>query len=299
MAHPAFAEDPTVPPGGTAGGNGQPPAQAGGRRLGTAAIALGIAGIVFAILPHVSGFGVFLGIVGLVLGIIGLRRKAQRALPGTVLSVVAIVLGGVFSGLYGSGSANSAAPAAAPSTSSAEASTAATPAETEAAATPSQAAAPAGSVAQLQALAAAKTYLDSGMGFSQAGLLAQLTSSAGNGFSQTDAQWAIDRSGADWNAQALSAAEAYLKSGMGFSEASLTQQLTSSAGNQFAPDQAAHAVANAGADWNAQAVDAAKGYIASGMGFSRQSLIDQLTSSAGNQFTPDQAAYAATQVGLN
>jgi hypothetical protein len=164
---------------------------------------------------------------------------------------------------------------------------------------PAKKAAPAGSVGQLQALAAATGYLDSGLGFSQASLLGQLTSTAGNGFSQADSQWAIDHSGADWNAQALSAANGYLKSGMGFSEQSLTGQLTSSAGNQFTADQAAYAVANSGADWNAQAVDAAKGYVSSGMGFSRQSLIDQLSSSAGNQFTPDQAAAAATAVGLN
>ena len=35
----------------------------------------------------------------------------------------------------------------------------------------------------------------------------------------------------------------------------------------------------------------------SGMGFSRQSLIDQLTSPAGNQFTQAEAQYAADQVG--
>jgi len=38
--------------------------------------------------------------------------------------------------------------------------------------------------------------------------------------------------------------------------------------------------------------------MASGMGFSRQSLIDQMTSDAGNKFTQAQAAYAADAVGL-
>ncbi|MDP9905580.1 Ltp family lipoprotein [Arthrobacter bambusae] len=159
-------------------------------------------------------------------------------------------------------------------------------------------AAPSGTAAQLQALAAAKNYLDSGLGFSQASLAKQLTSSAGNGFAQADAQWAVDHSGADWNAQAAKAAKGYLTSGMGFSQASLTAQLTSSAGNQFTQAQADYAVANSGADWNAEAVKAAKGYMSSGMGFSRQSLIAQLTSSAGNQFTAAQAGYAADQVGL-
>ncbi|MEZ2392070.1 Ltp family lipoprotein [bacterium RCC_150] len=159
-------------------------------------------------------------------------------------------------------------------------------------------AAPSGTAAQMQALAAAKGYLNSGIGFSQASLTKQLTSSAGNGFAQADAQWAVDNAGADWNAQALKAAKGYLTSDLGFSQASLAKQLTSSAGNQFTPPQAESAVANSGADWNAEAVKAAKGYMSSGMGFSRQSLIAQLTSAAGNQFTDTQAGYAADQVGL-
>lgn len=174
---------------------------------------------------------------------------------------------------------------------------AATTAGTQAA-TAAAPAAPNGTAAQLQALAAAKGYLTSGMGFSQASLTKQLTSSAGNGFNETDAAWAVDHSGADWNAEALKAAKGYLTSGMGFSQASLTKQLTSSAGNQFTAPQAEYAVTNSGADWNAEVVKAAKGYMNSGMGFSRQSLIAQLTSAAGNQFTAEQAGYAADQVGL-
>lgn len=160
------------------------------------------------------------------------------------------------------------------------------------------AASPNGTTAQIQALTAAKSYLASGMGFSQASLTKQLTSSAGNGFTAADAKWAVDHSGADWNAEATKAAKGYLDSGMGFSEASLTKQLTSPAGNQFTAAQAKQAVAGSGADWNAEAVKAAKAYMDSGMGFSRQSLIAQLTSAAGNQFTQAQAAYAADQVGL-
>jgi len=166
------------------------------------------------------------------------------------------------------------------------------------AAAPAAAAAPSGTTAQLQALAAAKGYLTSGMGFSQASLTKQLASSAGNKFAQADAEWAVANSGADWNAEAVKAAKGYLTSGMGFSQASLTKQLTSSAGNEFTQPQAENAVANSGADWNAEAVKAAKGYLTSGMGFSRQSLIAQLTSAAGNQFTEAQAGYAADQVGL-
>ena len=47
-----------------------------------------------------------------------------------------------------------------------------------------------------------------------------------------------------------------------------------------------------------QAVDAAKGYLSMGSGFSQESLLQQLTSSAGNGFTETQAEYAVSKVGL-
>lgn len=257
--------------------------------LGTWARGLGVLGIIFAFTPA-AGFGIFLGVVALVLGIIGLLRKARSARTGAILGAIALILGIIFVNVYSSGPSSSSAPAASSARGSSP-----TAATTAPASEPSV---PSGTAAQLQALAAAKGYLTSGMGFSQASLAAQLTSSAGNGFAQADAQWAVDHAGADWNAQAVKAAKGYLISGMGFSQASLTAQLTSSAGNQFTQPQAEYAVAQSGADWNAEAVKAAKGYMSSGMGFSRQSLIAQLTSSAGNQFTAPQAGYAADQVGL-
>lgn len=286
----------------------EPPKPRSNAGLGTAALVLGIVGTVFAVIPHTGGFGIFLGIVGLVLGIIGLRKKGKRAVAGTVLAGVAVVLGSIFSGVYGgsadtsdtSAAIDDAATSASAAKGSAAKADAAPATEETTAAKPAaeKPAEPEGTVGQLQAYAAAKSYLDSGMGFSAASLLSQLTSSAGNGFEQADAQWAIDHSGADWNEQAADAAKGYLDSGMGFSQASLTDQLTSSAGNQFTAEQAADAVAKSGADWNAQAVDAAKGYMSSGMGFSRASLVDQLTSAYGNQFSQEQAEYAAGQVGL-
>jgi 4-aminobutyrate aminotransferase-like enzyme len=74
--------------------------------------------------------------------------------------------------------------------------------------------------------------------------------------------------------------------------------LATSSGNRFTQEQAEYAVANSGADWNEQAVKAAKGYMDSGMGFSRQSLIDQLKSPYSNQFTQEQAQHAVDQVTL-
>jgi hypothetical protein len=50
-------------------------------------------------------------------------------------------------------------------------------------------------------------------------------------------------------------------------------------------------------DWNAQAVKSAKDYLQT-TSFSCQGLIEQLSSSAGEQFTVAQAQYAAHNVGL-
>jgi Host cell surface-exposed lipoprotein len=151
--------------------------------------------------------------------------------------------------------------------------------------------------AQQQAVEAAQGYLSEGQGFSKQGLLSQLTSSAGNGFSTPDAEFAIHYLNPNWDQQAVDAANGYLTEGQGFSEQGLLQQLTSSAGSGFTQPQAEYAINYLHPDWDAQAVDAAKGYMKIG-GFSRASLIQQLTSSAGSGFTQAQAEYAASKVGL-
>ena len=58
---------------------------------------------------------------------------------------------------------------------------------------------------QREALQSAKSYLETG-GFSQAGLIDQLTSSYGDGFSHADAVWAVDHAHANWNAEAVQSA---------------------------------------------------------------------------------------------
>jgi hypothetical protein len=153
------------------------------------------------------------------------------------------------------------------------------------------------SAAEQQAVDAAQGYLSEGQGFSEQGLLSQLTSSAGNGFSKSDAEFAIQYLNPNWDPQAVDAANGYLSEGQGFSDQGLLQQLTSSAGNGFTQAQAEYAINDLHPDWDAQAVDAAKGYMQMG-GFSQASLIQQLTSSAGNGFTQAQAEYAASNVGL-
>jgi hypothetical protein len=163
--------------------------------------------------------------------------------------------------------------------------------------TPAAPASPSMTGAQQQAVSAANGYLSEGQGFSKQGLLQQLTSSAGDGFSKSDAEFAINYLHPNWDQQAADAANGYLSEGQGFSQASLTQQLTSSAGDGFTQAQAEYAINYLHPDWDAQAVDAAKGYMQMG-GFSQASLIQQLTSSAGDGFTQTQAEYAASQVGL-
>lgn len=168
---------------------------------------------------------------------------------------------------------------------------------TSAPSTPAAPASPAMTGAQQQAVDAAEDYLSEGQGFSDQGLLSQLTSSAGNGFSKSDAEFAVNSLNPNWNGQAVDAAEGYLSEGQGFSDQGLLQQLTSSAGDGFTEAQAEYAINSLHPNWNAQAVDAAKGYMQLG-GFSQASLIQQLTSSAGDGFTQAQAEYAASRVGL-
>ena len=163
--------------------------------------------------------------------------------------------------------------------------------------TPAAPASPSMTGAQQQAVDAAQSYLSEGQGFSEQGLLSQLTSSAGEGFLEPDAEFAIRYLNPNWDQQAVDAANGYLNEAQGFSEQGLIQQLTSSSGNGFTQAQAEYAINHVYADWDAQAVDAAKGYMQMG-GFSQESLIQQLTSSSGNGFTQAQAEYAASKVGL-
>ena len=98
--------------------------------------------------------------------------------------------------------------------------------------------------------------------------------------------------------QALAAAEDYLGDGQGFSQQGLIDQLDSSFGNSFSVADATWGVDHSDANWDDQAVDCAKGYMSDGQGFSRQGLIQQMTSAYGNKFTEAQAEYAANAVGL-
>lgn len=162
-------------------------------------------------------------------------------------AVITIALGGAI-GLAACGPATSTSPPPPTVTRTALPSGAASSAAVPGVAAPvaSDTTAPDMTVAQQQAVQSARSYLDMGSGFSRESLLKQLTSSYGEGFSEADAEFAVN----------------YLKP-----------------------------------DWNAQAVECAKGYLAL-ESFSRSRLIEQLTSKYGNGFTEAQAEYAANKVGL-
>ena len=104
---------------------------------------------------------------------------------------------------------------------------------------------PAVSLQEQNAIQAAQQYLSLGSGFSQAGLITQLSSSYGDGYPLAVATAAVDSLNVDWNAQAVLAAKAYLQTSS-FSCSGLEQQLDSSYGSQFTAAQATYAATQVG-----------------------------------------------------
>lgn len=98
---------------------------------------------------------------------------------------------------------------------------------------------------QKNAVRSAKQYL-SMQGFSRKGLIQQLSSDAGDGYSVADATVAVDSLSVDWNEQAVRSANQYL-SMMGFSCKGLIEQLSSNAGDGYTVSQATHGARQAGA----------------------------------------------------
>lgn len=149
--------------------------------------------------------------------------------------------------------------------------------------------------AQQNAIRAANQYL-SVSAFSKKGLIQQLSSSAGSGFSKSLAVFAVNHVHVSWNKEATKAAKSYLST-QAFSRRGLIQQLDSTAGAGFTPAQAVYGVKHVRVNWNKEAVKAAKSYLSSSA-FSCQDLVQQLDSAAGSGFTRAQATYAAKKVGI-
>ena len=94
--------------------------------------------------------------------------------------------------------------------------------------------------ANRRALESAESYL-SMSGFSKQGLYEQLSSPAGEGFTQAEAQYAVDHVDVDWNKEAVQSARSYLEMSP-MSKSALIEQLSSSAGEGFTYEQAVYAV---------------------------------------------------------
>ena len=94
--------------------------------------------------------------------------------------------------------------------------------------------------ANARAMESAESYLAMS-GFSKQGLYEQLSSSAGEGFTETEAQYAVDHVNVDWNKEAVQSARSYLEMG-GMSRQALIEQLSSPAGEGFTYEQAVYAV---------------------------------------------------------
>ena len=98
---------------------------------------------------------------------------------------------------------------------------------------------------QRNAARSASSYL-SMTGFSRDGLIDQLSSDAGEGYSVADATAAVDSLNVDWKENAARSAKEYLNI-TGFSCKRLIEQLSSSAGSKYTLEQATYGAHAAGA----------------------------------------------------
>ncbi|MGI6020188.1 MAG: Ltp family lipoprotein [Lachnospiraceae bacterium] len=157
------------------------------------------------------------------------------------------------------------------------------------------------STEQRNAIRSAESYLEF-TGFSKIGLVSQLSSEYGDQYPEEVAEFAVqyleDNNMVDWTEEAIESAQSYL-SFSGFSKLGLIDQLTSEYGEQFTREEADSAVQyleeNSLVNWNDEAVESAQSYL-DFSAFSRNELYDQLTGEYGDQYTPEQAEYALTQV---
>lgn len=92
------------------------------------------------------------------------------------------------------------------------------------------------------ALKAAETY-SSTMKMSKQGIYDQLISKVGEGFSEEEAQYAIDNIDANWKENALKKAEMYTDE-MDISDSKVYDKLISSAGEKFTKEEAQYAIDN-------------------------------------------------------
>jgi hypothetical protein len=171
-------------------------------------------------------------------------RSAARIVLGVILGIVLTLIISAVALVACVGAAVESADEAIESVSTPAAEDTAAGAGAPTAAAPSQTPAPeetpAGTVAQQNALEAAQSYLEFGA-FSRLGLIGQLSSEYGDGYSVADATWAVDHLvGVDWKEQAVRSGQSYLDMSA-YSRAGLIEQLSSEYGDKFTKAEATYA----------------------------------------------------------
>jgi hypothetical protein len=211
--------------------------------LALAALIIGIGAFLFGLVPV---FGALVGITGVVLGVLALRKRQSKG-----LAIAGIILGGIGAlssigitvGLgaavnYASTDKPPAAIAqsAEPTTEQIEEADSESPApEAEA-----EAEAPAVPPEYESALIKATSYSEL-MNMSKVGIYDQLVSEYGEQFSPEAAQYAVDNMQADWNANALAKAKSYQED-MAMAPEAIRDQLTSEYGEKFTVEEADYAI---------------------------------------------------------
>lgn len=122
----------------------------------------------------------------------------------------------------------------------------------------------------------------------------QLVSEYGEKFSEDAAQYAMDNIEADWNRNALIKAKEYSDM-MCMSKKGIYEQLISEYGERFTEAEAQYAVDNVAADWKYNALRKAETYQKE-MNMSLEAIRDQLVSEYGEKFTVEEADYAITNL---
>ena len=132
------------------------------------------------------------------------------------------------------------------------------------------------------------------MCMSKAAIYDQLVSEYGEKFSEDAAQYAIDNMEVDWNSNALAKAKEYSEV-MYMSKAAIYDQLISDYGEKFTAEEAQYAVDNVNADWKTNALKKAEEYQEM-MAMSPEAIRDQLVSEYGEKFTEEEAGYAISNL---
>ncbi len=133
----------------------------------------------------------------------------------------------------------------------------------------------------------ARAYLDIS-GFSREGLIEMLLL---EGYTEDDAVFGADNTGADWYEEATRKAESYLDISS-YSFDGMVSQLQRI--DKFTELEAIYGADHCSADWSGQAVEKASFYLANG-DYTREELIEQLIYDG---FTDDEAEAAANAVGF-